>query len=142
MLEVGNGNMTAEEYVSHFSIWALMKAPLLIGCDVTSMDKKTYGILSNSEVIAVNQDPLGVQGKKVSKQVDLEVWAGPLSNNRVAVVLWNKSNSRATITAKWEDIGLNPSTVVRVMNVWKKGELESNHKGSLRAQEKNKGCRR
>jgi len=85
MLEVGNGHMTAEEYVSHFSIWALMKvtrqllpclfiwlwviknkcnavslnswlqAPLLIGCDVTSMDKKTYGILSNSEVIAVNQ---------------------------------------------------------------------------------------
>eukprot|EP00253_Pinus_taeda_P036629 PITA_36629 len=140
MLEVGNGKMTTEEYVSHFSIWALMKSPLLIGCDVTSIDKKTYEILSNSEVIAVNQDPLGVQGRKVSKQVDLEVWAGPLSNNRVAVVLWNKSNSRATITAKWEDIGLNPSALFRVRNLWRHIELEENHQGSLTASVKPHGC--
>jgi len=141
MLEVGNGNMTPEEYGSHFSIWALMKAPLLIGCDVTSMDKKTYGILSNSEVIAVNQDPLGVQGKKVNKLGDLEVWAGPLSNNRIAVVLLNRSNSRTIITAKWEDIGLNPSAVVRVRNLWRHRELEANHQGSLTASVKPHGCK-
>lgn len=141
MLEVGNGNMTPDEYGSHFSIWALMKAPLLLGCDVTHMDKKTYEILSNSEVIAVNQDPLGVQGKKVNKQGDLEVWAGPLSNNRVAVVLWNRSNSRATIVAKWEDIGLNPSAVVRVRNLWRHRELEANHQGSLTASVKPHACK-
>ncbi|KAH9329379.1 hypothetical protein KI387_001487, partial [Taxus chinensis] len=84
MLEVGNGHMTMDEYGSHFSIWALMKAPLLIGCDVTSMNKGTSRILSNQEVIAVNQDHKGIQGRKVSKQGDLEVWAGPLSNNRIA----------------------------------------------------------
>ncbi|KAH9306868.1 hypothetical protein KI387_011272, partial [Taxus chinensis] len=76
MLEVGNGNVTREEYRSHFSLWALMKAPLLIGCDVRSMTPGTLAILGNAEVIAVNQDPLGVQGKKVSKFDSLEVWAG------------------------------------------------------------------
>lgn len=141
MLEVGNGHMTPEEYGSHFSIWALMKAPLLLGCDVTHMDKKTYGILSNSEVIAINQDSLGVQGKKVNKQGDLEVWAGPLSNNRVVVLLWNRSDSRASIVAKWEDIGLNPSAVVRVRNLWRHRELEANHQGSLTASVKPHACK-
>ncbi|XP_010252090.1 PREDICTED: alpha-galactosidase 3 isoform X2 [Nelumbo nucifera] len=65
MLEVGNGGMTYQEYRAHFSIWALMKAPLLIGCDVRNMTAETLEILSNKEVIAVNQDPLGVQGRKV-----------------------------------------------------------------------------
>uniref|UniRef100_A0A804PLF1 Alpha-galactosidase n=1 Tax=Zea mays TaxID=4577 RepID=A0A804PLF1_MAIZE len=64
MLEVGNGGMTLAEYRSHFSIWALMKAPLLIGCDVRNMTSETMEILSNKEVIQVNQDPLGVQGRK------------------------------------------------------------------------------
>ncbi|XP_035547491.1 alpha-galactosidase 3-like [Juglans regia] len=65
MLEVGNGGMTYQEYRAHFSIWALMKAPLLIGCDVRNMTAETFEILTNKEVIAVNQDPLGVQGRKV-----------------------------------------------------------------------------
>ncbi|KAG7012859.1 hypothetical protein SDJN02_25612, partial [Cucurbita argyrosperma subsp. argyrosperma] len=85
MLEVGNGGMTTAEYRSHFSIWALAKAPLLIGCDIRSMDNITLKLLSNKEVIAVNQDKLGVQGKKVYKLGDLEVWAGALSGKRVAV---------------------------------------------------------
>jgi len=66
MLEVGNGGMTNTEYISHFSLWAIAKAPLLIGCDVTKMDSATLAILTNEEVIAVNQDPLGVQGSKVA----------------------------------------------------------------------------
>ncbi|XP_075666273.1 alpha-galactosidase-like isoform X2 [Castanea sativa] len=72
MLEVGNGGMTTEEYRAHFSIWALAKAPLLIGCDIRSMDNMTFELLSNKEVIAVNQDKLGVQGKKVKKDGNLE----------------------------------------------------------------------
>ncbi|KAM0055093.1 putative alpha-galactosidase [Helianthus debilis subsp. tardiflorus] len=66
MLEVGNGGMTYLEYRSHFSMWALMKAPLLIGCDVRNMTVESFEILSNKEVIAVNQDPLGIQGRKVN----------------------------------------------------------------------------
>ena len=66
MLEVGNGGMTDAEYISHFSLWCLSKAPLLIGCDVSKMSEATLKTLTNAEVIAVNQDKLGVQGKKVS----------------------------------------------------------------------------
>lgn len=66
MLEVGNGGMTDSEYVAHFSLWAISKAPLLIGCDVSKMSAATLSTLTNPEVIAVNQDPLGVQGKKVA----------------------------------------------------------------------------
>lgn len=118
MLEVGNGGMTTEEYRSHFSIWALAKAPLLIGCDVRSMDNATIEILSNSEVISVNQDKLGVQGKKIKWDGDLEVWAGALSGGRVAVVLWNRASSESTITAYFSDIGLQSSAVVNARDLW------------------------
>lgn len=118
MLQVGNGGMTTEEYRSHFSIWALAKAPLLIGCDVRTMSNETLEILSNKEVIEVNQDTLGVQGKKVKNNGDLEVWAGPLSNKKVAVVLWNRCSSRATVTAYWSDIGLDSTTTVNARDLW------------------------
>ncbi|RID68170.1 hypothetical protein BRARA_C00347 [Brassica rapa] len=125
MLEVGNGGMTREEYRSHFSIWALAKAPLLIGCDLRSMDKVTYELLSNKEVIGVNQDKLGIQGKKIKKEGDLEVWAGPLSMKRVAVILWNRGSSTANITARWEDIGLDSSAIVNARDLW----AHSTHSG-------------
>jgi hypothetical protein len=66
VLEIGNGGMTDAEYVTHFSLWAISKAPLLIGSDVIKMSAATLSTLTNPEVIAVNQDPLGVQGKKVA----------------------------------------------------------------------------
>ncbi|KAJ4734281.1 Alpha-galactosidase [Rhynchospora pubera] len=118
MLEVGNGGMSTEEYQSHFSIWSLVKAPLLIGCDLRSMSQDTKDILGNSEVIAVNQDSLGVQGKKVQSYNGLEVWAGPLSGGRVAVVLWNRASYQATITTNWASIGLKSSAVVDARDLW------------------------
>ncbi|MQL72187.1 hypothetical protein Taro_004561, partial [Colocasia esculenta] len=125
MLEVGNGGMTTEEYRSHFSIWALVKAPLLIGCDIRSMSNDTLKILSNRGVIAVNQDPLGRQGRKVKKDGDLEVWAGPLSGGKVAVVLWNRGSSQATITAYWSDLGLEPTKDVKARDLWKHVNIPS-----------------
>ncbi|XVF44638.1 hypothetical protein PTKIN_Ptkin02bG0140000 [Pterospermum kingtungense] len=125
MLEVGNGGMSTEEYRSHFSIWALAKAPLILGCDIRSMDDDTFELISNKEVIAVNQDKLGVQGKKVRKTGDLEVWAGPLSENRVAVILLNRGFSSATITAKWDDIGQNSSTAVDARDLWADSTMQS-----------------
>ncbi|KAM3408717.1 hypothetical protein ACQJBY_001656 [Aegilops geniculata] len=118
MLEVGNGGMSEAEYRSHFSIWALAKAPLLIGCDVRSMSPQTKTIISNQEVIAVNQDSLGVQGKKVQSDGGLEVWAGPLSGNRKAVVLWNRQGYQATITAHWSNVGLPGSASVTARDLW------------------------
>jgi hypothetical protein len=66
VLEVGNRDVSDAAFVAHFSLWSISKAPLLIGCDVTNMSNTTLSILTNSEVIAVNQDPLGVQGRKVA----------------------------------------------------------------------------
>ncbi|XP_058097775.1 alpha-galactosidase-like [Magnolia sinica] len=125
MLEVGNGGMTTEEYRSHFSIWALVKAPLLIGCDIRSMDNVTLGLLNNKEVIAVNQDKLGVQGKKVKQDGDLEVWAGPVEGGRVAVVLWNRGSSQASITATWSDVGLSSTAVVEARDLWAHSTTQS-----------------
>ncbi|KAG8092087.1 hypothetical protein GUJ93_ZPchr0012g19792 [Zizania palustris] len=123
MLEVGNGGMSNAEYRSHFSIWALAKAPLLIGCDVRSMSQQTKDIISNWEVIAVNQDTLGVQGKKVQSDNGLEVWAGPLSNNRKVVVLWNRQSYQATITVHWSNLGLAASTAVTARDLWAHSSL-------------------
>lgn len=139
MLEVGNGGMTTEEYRSHFSIWSLAKAPLLVGCDVRSMSKETHEILSNKEVIAVNQDSLGVQGKKV-KNGDLEVWAGPLQHNKVVVILWNRSGSTSQITAYWSDIGLNSTTVVNARDLWAHSTQKS-IKGQISATIQSHACK-
>ena len=115
MLEVGNGgNLTYNESIVHFSLWALAKAPLLIGCDIRDMSKDTLDILTNSEVIAVNQDPLGVQGHRVNMTSDgAEVWAGPLSDHSVAVVLLNSGSKTQSVTAHFSDIGLTGKVSVR-----------------------------
>lgn len=141
MLEVGNGGMTVGEYRSHFSIWALAKAPLLIGCDIRAIDNVTLELLGNKEVIAVNQDKLGIQGKKVKKDGDLEVWAGPLSKNRVAVVLWNRGSSKAAITAYWSDIGLKPTTVVRARDLWAHSTQRQVNGGKLSANVDSHDCK-
>ncbi|XP_074287605.1 alpha-galactosidase-like [Silene latifolia] len=118
MLEVGNGGMTTAEYRSHFSIWALAKAPLLIGCDLRSMDEVTLEILSNKDVISVNQDEVGIQGRKIKKNGDLEVWGGPLANTRVAIVFWNKGPSPATISVDLKDVYIPPTVSVDVRDLW------------------------
>eukprot|EP00250_Pteridium_aquilinum_P019042 c24269_g1_i1 orf=135-1352(+) len=134
MLEVGNGGMTKEEYVTHFSLWALMKAPLLVGCDISNMSSDTLEILSNKEVIDVNQDSLGVQGKRVRKygpSKKLEVWAGPLSGNRIVVLLWNRRPKPSMVRAEWDDLVLDNETPVQVRDLWEHQDLPSLYTGSI-----------
>jgi len=124
MLEVGNGGMTTDEYTAHFSLWCLIKSPLLIGCDVTSMSAATKNILTNAEVIALSQDDLGVQGHKISAMGTSEVWAGPLASGSVAVILFNRGNTSANIPVDWsKDLGMNPGTTVSVRDLWTHSEL-------------------
>ncbi|CAI9302578.1 unnamed protein product [Lactuca saligna] len=134
MLEVGNGGMSYLEYRSHFSIWALMKAPLLVGCDVRNMTTETLEILSNKEVIAVNQDPLGIQGRKVKVSGTddcLQVWAGPLSGNRFAVVLWNRCSEGETIQVSWDTLGLDSSITLSIRDLWKHEDVVTDAVGSF-----------
>ncbi|KAF8397024.1 hypothetical protein HHK36_018662 [Tetracentron sinense] len=143
MLEVGNGGMTYQEYRAHFSIWALMKAPLLVGCDVRNLTTETLEIVSNEEVIAVNQDSLGVQGRKVSVAGTDEcsqVWAGPLSGNRLVVALWNRCSKTVTVTAKWEALGLDPTTSVSVRDLWKHKDVSGDVVALFSAQVESHDC--
>jgi len=117
MIEVGNG-MSYDEDVSHFSLWCLVKSPLILGNDLRNMTKQTLEIVTNDELIAINQDPLGVQGHRVKQNGDLDVWAGPLSDGTIAVVLLNRGNTTADITVDWTDIGLEPSTKATVRDLW------------------------
>ncbi len=94
MLEVGNGGMNATEYRSHFSFWCLLAAPLIAGNDLKNMTPEIKEILTNKEVIAVNQDPLGMQGRRVRKNGDADVWAKQLKDGSRAVVLFNRGARR------------------------------------------------
>jgi alpha-galactosidase len=125
MLEVGNGGMTDTEYRSHFSLWAIMAAPLIAGNDVTQMTEATLGILTNAEVIAVDQDPLGVQGKPVGTDTALEVWARPLSGTATyAVALLNRTDRPADIHVPWSRLGItSPNATVR--DLWRHADLGS-----------------
>ncbi len=124
MLEVGNGGMTDTEYRTHFSMWAIMAAPLIAGNDLANMSSATLSILTAPEVIAIDQDALGVQGTRVIDNGDLEVWAKTLSGtNTKAVALLNRSASAASITVNWSDIGLSGSATVR--DLWARADLGS-----------------
>jgi alpha-galactosidase len=106
MLEIGNGGMSETEYKTHMSLWSILAAPLLAGNDLRDMKPSILEILTNREVIAVNQDEVGKQGKRIARSGDQEVWARPLHDGSHAVALFNRGSSSATVTVKWTDLGL------------------------------------
>jgi alpha-galactosidase len=105
MLEVGNNGMTEDEYRTHMSLWSILAAPLLAGNDLGIMSPAILEILTNHEVIAVNQDREGQQGRRVSKSGDQEIWARPLGDGAQAVGLFNRSAQPASITLDWAVLG-------------------------------------
>ena len=123
MLEVGNGGMTREEYRAHFSMWALFSAPLLAGNDISSMTAGTKEILLNKEVIAIDQDPLGQQGRRVKKTGDQEIWSKQLQDGSRAVVLLNRGPAPTKIAVSWTDIGYPDSLSASVRNLWTANDL-------------------
>ena len=118
MLEVGNEGLTAVESRAHFSLWAILAAPLMAGNDLRSMTAETRDILTNGEVIAVNQDSLGRQGRKVRDDGDLEVWVRELADGSRAVALFNRSTTAADIAVRWPEIGYPASLEAQVRDLW------------------------
>jgi alpha-galactosidase len=104
-LEIGNGTLRPDENRLHFSLWSMVAAPLILGNDLTKMDKETLEIISNKEVIAVDQDPMAKAGDRVWALGELELWARPLSGGRTAVALFNRTNGVNTMTMKLSDVG-------------------------------------
>ena len=118
MLEVGNGGMTATEYRAHFSLWCLLSAPLMAGNDLRSMPAEIKEILTNREVIAIDQDALGLQGRRVKREGDREVWMKQLADGGRAVVLLNRGAKAAELSLSWTDLGYPPHLSARVRDLW------------------------
>ena len=123
MLEIGNGGMTPTEYRTHMSLWAMLAAPLLAGNDLRSMSAETRGILTNKEVIAIDQDTLGQEATRVSREGAAEVWTRQLANGDLAVGLFNRSEGMTEVTARWEILGLKGKHKVR--DLWNHADLGS-----------------
>ncbi|GGP65150.1 glycoside hydrolase family 27 protein [Saccharothrix coeruleofusca] len=110
MMEVGNGGMTDTEQRSHFAMWAIMAAPLIAGNDVRNASSATLSILNNSDLITVNQDPLGLQGVQVSFDGTRRVLAKRLADGDVAVAMLNQGNTTTTISTTANTIGKTGSS--------------------------------
>jgi alpha-galactosidase len=117
MLEIGNG-MTTTEQQSEFSLWSEMAAPLIAGTNIANASSTTLSILTNSRVIAVDQDSLGKQGTEVSSSGGLDVLAKPLANGDVAVALFNENSSTATISTSASAIGKTGASSYTLTDLW------------------------
>jgi alpha-galactosidase len=113
--------LSANEQITHITLWSLVSSPLLIGCDMSEMDKFTVDVLGNDEVLAVNQDALGKTASRRSQDGRVEVWSRPLWDGTLAVGLFNRGQRVAKVTAKWSDLGLQGAQPVR--DLWQQKDL-------------------
>jgi len=121
MLEVGNGGMNADEYRTHMSLWAILAAPLLAGNDLTKMTPETIALLTNKEVIAIDQDPAGKQGDRVWAEGPKEIWTRPLAGGAKALGLFNRHHAPLPMQADFARLGF--SGAVKVRDVWAAKDL-------------------
>ena len=121
MLEVGNRGLSYEEQRSQMTMWSIMAAPIMISSDVRNMSNETKELYLNKDMIAINQDSLGVQGHRISDVNGKQVWTKPLKNGDLAVALLNNNNSTQTVECNFADIGVEGEVEVR--DAWKKKDL-------------------
>ncbi len=116
-----DSRLTPNEQYTHISLWCLLSSPLLIGCDLTQLDDFTLNLLTNDEVLEVNQDPLGQQARRVSQDGYLEVWAKKMYDGSTAVGLFNRGETSKTVPATWPDLDLAGTR--RVRDLWRQKDL-------------------
>ncbi|PYV15867.1 MAG: alpha-galactosidase [Acidobacteria bacterium] len=121
MLEIGNGGLDENESLTHMSLWCILAAPLIAGNDLAKMTPTTLVILTNPEVLAVDQDSAGVEGHRVSQVGPTEVWMKPLADGSKAVGLFNLDWGPMTLTVNFHDIGVGDSATVR--DLWARKNL-------------------
>ena len=113
--------LSPDEQYAHVSLWCLLAAPLIFSGDITRLDDFTLGLLTNDEVIEVDQDPLGRPGRRVAKDGPREVWAKEMDDGSRAVGLFNRGDQPAAVTARWTDLGLSGTRMVR--DLWRQKDL-------------------
>jgi len=141
MLEVGNG-MSVSEDRAHFSLWCMMAAPLILGNDLTNMTQETYDILTNRDVIAIDQDTLGIQGLRYKRDGDIEYWFKPLAGGSWAFCVFNRGLEQKSVTVDWDDFcftddlsGLSTDfdkTVYTATNLWNKAQKSFITRGKVK----------
>jgi alpha-galactosidase len=130
MLEVGNGGMSDDEYRAHFSLWAMMASPLMAGNDIAHMTPAIRSILLNKAVIAVDQDRLGEQGRRIDAKGDMEVWMKPLVGGARAVLFLNRGEAPGTIGVTWRALGYPARLEAKVTDLWT-GEVTEHQSSAL-----------
>lgn len=123
MLQIGNRGLDLDEQRTQMSLWCLLAAPLISSSDLTNLMPDELAILTDPEVIAVDQDPLGIQGHRVSQAGPIEIWVKPLSNHRAAVGLFNSGESPLPAAVSFRKIGFDHS--VQVRDLWRRNDLGS-----------------
>jgi len=123
MLEVGNGGMSGDEYRTHMTLWAILTAPLLAGNDIRNMTTETKSILMNMEVIAVNQDKGGLQGKRIWQQGDQEIWVRELANGERVIGAFNRGSATADVTLRWVELGLKKAPK-KARDLWAHSDIK------------------
>jgi len=113
--------LSPNEQYTHVSLWALVAAPLIFSGDITRLDDFTLGLLTNDDVIDVDQDPLGKPGRRILRNGSLEIWARDLEDGSKAVGLFNRGEGVAAVTAAWTDLGLTGRQMVR--DLWRSKDL-------------------
>ena len=117
MLEVGNTGLTLTESRSHFSMWCMLAAPLIAGNDISTMNDSIRDILTAPELIAIDQDSLGLQATRIRNSGGLQVWQKPLADGSIAVALLNLSTKNNSMLVTWKDLGLEPGNAA-VRDLW------------------------
>ncbi|KAA6337534.1 Alpha-galactosidase A [termite gut metagenome] len=118
--------LSSDEQYTHISLWCLLASPLLIGCDISQMDDFTLNLLTNSEVIDVNQDPLGKQAQRLVDKSGAQVWVKELEDGSHAVGVFNVDPIDKEISVQWSDIGL-PAKPKAIRDLWRQQDISSSN---------------
>jgi alpha-galactosidase len=127
MLEIGNGHMTDTEYRTHMSLWAMLAAPLIAGNDVRTMSASIHDILTNPDVIAIDQDKAGQQAKRVWQSGQYEVWSRKLAGGDTAVAIFNRAPTDAKVSFRWVDACI-PTPPSRIRDLWRRFDQKTTQK--------------
>ena len=125
MLEVGNKALNPTECRSHFAMWSMLAAPLIAGNNISTMNDTIRDILTAPEIIAIDQDPLGIQGTRIRNNSGLQVWQKPLNDGSIAVALLNVSSSCADMYVSLDEIGFQKGVASSVRDLWDRKDIKA-----------------